>query len=53
MTCKSGHVPQRTSREAHRAAHIHWIPQHVERESLYSVVHEDTEVVAKERPGDP
>ena len=46
------HSPKRPRRKAHRAPHIHRVPQHIEREALHPVVHQDPKVVAQEGAGD-
>ena len=46
------HSPKRARRKAHRAPHIHRVPQHIEREALHPVVHQDPKVVAEEGAGD-
>ena len=46
------HSPKRPRRKAHRAPHIHRVPQHIEREALHPVVHQDPKVVAEEGAGD-
>ena len=54
-TCKKKkhHAPQRRRGEAHCAPDIHRIAQHVKRESLNTVVHQYTEIIAEERARDP
>ena len=46
------HAPQRRRGEAHRATDVHGVAEHVEREPLDAVVHQDTEVVSQERARD-
>lgn len=45
-----GNSPERRGRETHGAADVHGIVYHIERETLDACVHQDTKVIAKERP---
>jgi len=45
--------PQRRRSETQRAPDVHGIPQHVKREPLHAMVHQDPKVIPKERPRDP
>lgn len=46
------HSPKRPRRKAHRAPHVHRVPQHIKREALHPMVHQDPKVVAEEGAGD-
>ncbi len=46
------HAPQRRRGEAHRAADVHGVTEHVEREALDAMVHQDAEIIAEERARD-
>jgi hypothetical protein len=48
VTSERRHAPQSRRGEAHRAADVHRIAKHVERESLDAVIHQDAEIVAQE-----
>jgi hypothetical protein len=42
------YAPQSRRSKAHRTTNVHRITKHVERETLDSGIHEDTEIIAQE-----
>lgn len=47
--CRYHHAPQRRRSEAHRAADVHRVAEHVKRESLNAMVHQNAKIVPQER----
>ena len=47
--CIYHHAPQRRRSEAHRAADVHRVAEHVKRESLNAMVHQNAKIVPQER----
>jgi hypothetical protein len=51
MWNRKRNIPQSRRNKAHRTSNIHRIPQDIKRETLYAVIHQNTEVVPEESSG--